>query len=197
HLSRASQGGDSWTYDSKPTGLAVIGLYLADVDTRAHLNSYRFDGIDDLLRASDGSCRTVECREEAITRGVHLNAPVSGKHCAHDRVMTGEKLPPCPVAESRSLRCGSDDVGEEHRREVSVELGLLTPKTRQEGLNGLDELLDVAEVGRILAPGELDESRSRNHVRDIARFADRSVGVSGALHRECGRGYGGQDGARV
>jgi hypothetical protein len=77
HLGRpchaADPGADA---DGDPADLAVDRLDLADVHPGANLEVERADGLDDRLRAPNGAGGTVERREEAVTRGVDLDAVV-------------------------------------------------------------------------------------------------------------------------
>jgi hypothetical protein len=98
-------------------GLGPPVFDLAGMQARADLQIDLLDCIADGASATNGPCRPVEGREEAIASGVDLGSGVTFQELANPGVVAVEKLPPALVADGLELLGGTDDVGE---RPVSV-----------------------------------------------------------------------------
>ena len=103
-----------------PADVVAADLALAGVQPGAHLDAERLHRVANRHGAADRSLRTVEHREEAITRRVHLAAPEAVELCADDGVVRVEQRMPVAVADLRSPARRVHDVGEKHRGENPI-----------------------------------------------------------------------------
>src|SRR4029453_17272712 len=109
--------------------------------------------LDDRLRASDGPGRSVEGREEPVTGGIDLGAPIPAQQAAHDGVMLLDESLPSGMAQLHRFPGGSDDVGEENRRQDPRQLGLLVADRADEPLDLAHQGLDVSNPRAMVHSG--------------------------------------------
>jgi hypothetical protein len=151
-----------------PGHLAVHQLALARVQAGAHLQSQLRHGLDDRVRTADGPRRPVEGREEAVSGCVHLRSAEADELAADELVVALEEVAPGAVAERGRLLAGADDVGEEHRGEHAVRLGLVPPgfpSLDQELLDRTQVRLRVAGERRVVGARKLDVPRALDETR--------------------------------
>src|SRR5690242_3279850 len=88
HLARCREGGYPLRYVYGNAGDVVIShLDLAGVQPSAHLEAESTDAVADRARAPDRTRRSVERREETITRRLDLLAAELRQRVANDAVM--------------------------------------------------------------------------------------------------------------
>src|SRR5579864_8029772 len=153
--------------DGDSPDLAVHELALAGVEAGAHLDSEPAHALRDRARAADRPRRAVEAREEAVTGRVELLAAEAGELGTDDPVVVGDELFPPAVAELGCLLRRVDDVGEEHRGELSVDLDAL-PDLGEERLDLGEGALRVAQPREVVRPRQLDTTGERDPLRDVA-----------------------------
>src|SRR5437870_3928421 len=75
HLARPGERGDPRP-DVYGDAVEIFSAHFAfaGVDVRTNVDAASPSGVDDGLRAVDGTCRAVECREEAVARGADLTS---------------------------------------------------------------------------------------------------------------------------
>ena len=78
-------------------------LDLADVDTRADLESQLAERGRDLLRSADRLRRSLERREHAVARALHDAAPVPFDRAPGAFVVRDDQLPPGLIADPREM----------------------------------------------------------------------------------------------
>ena len=92
-------------------------LHLADMHARAHAKPVAGGGVPDRLGRAERVGRTVECRQDPVSRRVDLASAEPIERRAGGSEVAGEELAPGPVTELRRGRRGVDEVGEEQRGE--------------------------------------------------------------------------------
>ncbi len=117
-----------------PGEIIATELALAGVDPGAHREAEAPRFLANGLRASDCSGRTVECRKEPVSRRLDLIAAEPFQLLAHGGVVLVEQLLPLTVAYLGRSLGRADNVGEQHRLEDAVDIGL-GPMPRQELLH--------------------------------------------------------------
>src|SRR5215210_4126803 len=105
--------------------LVVADLALADMNPRAHLNSERTKRVADCRGGMDGARRSVECGEEAVSRGVELSTSVARKFAADRSMMALEEVPPARISHTRHEFGRTDDVGEQDGCQYAARLSSL------------------------------------------------------------------------
>src|SRR5439155_9245696 len=129
-----------------------------------YLDPERPHGVDDRHGAAHRARGPVERREEAIARGVDLNAPVAREQRAHDRMVPQDQLAPAAVTEVGGMPRRVDDIGEENGGEDAVERRLLLADLREEAAHLGDDGL-AASVPVEVWPATarvLDDPRRRD-----------------------------------
>jgi hypothetical protein len=135
-------------------------------------------GLADRTRATDRARRAVEAGEETVTGRVELASAEAVELSAYERVMRRNELGPLPIADVGRLLRRIDDVGEEHRREDRLRLGI-TPDARHETLDFLADARGDEEHG--VLPCDLDSVGAGDAVRDLDVAAPR-VGDLRCVH---------------
>src|SRR5690242_8743880 len=93
--------------------LVVADLALADMNPRAHVDSERAKRVADCSGGMDRARRSVECGEEAVTRGVEFSTSIARKLVADRRMMALQEIPPPRISHTRHEFRRTDDVGEQ------------------------------------------------------------------------------------
>src|SRR5262249_27308896 len=119
----------------EPADVVSATIHLARVDTRPDTETDRLRFSGDVHGTADGTRGTIERREKAVARGADLLAAPPSKQTAHQLVVLVEQAPPPAITHCRHPLGRLDDVGEQHRRELTVD-------TAGETLSG-EELLDL------------------------------------------------------
>ena len=101
--------------------------------------------------------------------------------------MRFEKIAPASVTELCCPRRRPDDVREEHGRENAIGLPQRAD-AREELLDLLQDLVRVSDERKVVLARKLDEPRSTDPLREIARALDGKRPVLGAMHDESGYG---------
>ena len=100
HLARAGQRRHARAgVDGDARDLAVHALAFAGVQPGAHLDAELAHRLDDRARAGDRPRGAVEAREEAVARGVDLDAAEAREPLTDEGVVPLEELAPRPVAQ--------------------------------------------------------------------------------------------------
>jgi hypothetical protein len=76
--------------DGDPTDLSVNELAFAGVQTRAHLQPELLQRLANCTAAPDRPGRTVEAREEPVSRRIHFRTAVPHELLSHKLVVSGE-----------------------------------------------------------------------------------------------------------
>lgn len=105
----------------------------------AHLDSKRAQRLSDRTRAANRARGPVESCEEAVARGVELDAAILRELAANRRVMLRKQLTPAAITELRRLRRRADDIREQDRCEHSIVL--------DRTIAHADRLEEVADCG--------------------------------------------------
>ena len=105
-----------------PPDGTIIKFHFARVHARADLYPEVADRRTDRLRTPDRASRTVEGREDAVARGVHVAAPVTFDLYTSALVVTREDGTPLGIAHRASFLGRANDVGEQHGGEHAVEI---------------------------------------------------------------------------
>jgi hypothetical protein len=176
-------------------------LALAAVQPRADLQAQLTDAPDDRGSAPDRARRSVEGGEEAVPRRVDLAAAEPHELAADERVVALEELQPLAIAElGRPVR-EAHDVGEEHRRQHAVGLGLVPaaarPEVGQERLDGAVELGGPSVDREVPEARQLQELGLRHPLGQEARRVDRHELVLGTMEHQRGHVHGTEDVADV
>ena len=111
----------------------------------------------DLHRTADRARRSVERRVEAVAGRVRLRTAPASEGVADDRVMLFDQPFVPPVSQLSLLLRGSDDVGEQDRREDSVQL--------RRGRRDAHELSDGVEHRGLLVDLQLIRTREQPDLR--------------------------------
>ena len=143
--------------DGDAADVVAHHLALARVDARADADALLLGGVEDRARAADRARRAVEGGEEAVAGRLHLAAAEALERArARSRSWRSSSSRQRWSPSSAAVLGGVDDVGEEHRREHALGLGL--------GARAGEELLDLAErqlgvlvPGDVVVAGQLDE----------------------------------------
>ena len=162
---RAATRAPIWT--AIPPTFVAHQLDLAGMDPCADLEADRRHRVHDRGRATHGSRRSVEGREEPIARGVDLPAPVSTQLGAHQRVVPLEQL-----ASRRGHRAGS-----RARVDPTMSVKSTVASTRSRSGGGRTPVRNSStssriesaspEVRQVIDALELDELRARDVLGEI------------------------------
>jgi hypothetical protein len=90
-----------------PADVIAAHLALAGVQPGAHLDAERLHRVADRHRAANRSLRTVEHREEAVSRRIHLAASKPSELRPDDGVVRIKQRMPVTVADLRAQPRGS------------------------------------------------------------------------------------------
>jgi hypothetical protein len=99
--------------------------------------------------------RTVEGRQKPITRGVDLAAAEPRQLSPNPPVMRLQQLPPRTITQLAGPFRGTNDVGEQHRREEAIKHGILVLHRGEKCLDLLDRPVDVSDPGEVVRTGKL------------------------------------------
>jgi hypothetical protein len=88
-----------------------------------------------------------------------------------------EQLPPRTIAELAGPFRGTNDVGEQHRREEAIEHGILVLHRGEKCLDRVDRPVDVSNPGKVVRSGKL-HSNGAGHVLGEVSALGRIGGVA-------------------
>ena len=103
-----------------PADVIAADLDLAGVQPSAHLDAQRGHRVTNRHGAADRSLGTVEHRQEAITRSVHLTTPKARELRPDNGVVRIKQRMPVPVAHLCRPTRRVHDVGEQRRRQHPI-----------------------------------------------------------------------------
>jgi hypothetical protein len=137
--------------DRDTAKLVADDFTLTGMHTGSHLNSERFDCLDDGPSATDRTRWPIEDGEEAIARRINLPTTVALELLTHDKVVVFKQFFPSAVPDLRCAAGGADHVSEEDGCKHSVGLGS-APRAGQESLYLIADRVSVSNPqGVILA----------------------------------------------
>lgn len=120
-LVRASRSRDPGRFvDRHSANVVTHQLDFSDVDTRSDEELLVARPVPDGVGAAQGSCGSVEGREQPVSRRLHLPAAEALELGSNSLEVTREMLAPLDVAEFGGDRGGVHEVGEENRGENAV-----------------------------------------------------------------------------
>src|SRR6185312_9901805 len=117
--------------------ISIDEIDLSGVEANSHVDADRVERLVDRFGTSDRAGRTVEGREESVTRRLHLSPLEPIERLADDPVVLGEELAPSRISDLGRAVGRADDVREENRREHTVVL--------RSGARTGDEVLDLPQ----------------------------------------------------
>jgi hypothetical protein len=173
-----------------PPDLSVDRVHLAGVHSGADLDPKGSHRLDEGLCAPDCPGRTVERREEPVACCVDLVPAVAGKQRPRCRVVPLEQVSPGSVTERCGAFRGPNDVGEQDRRQHSVELRLFRAHRRNEAFDLFDHGVDRSEEGRMIDTVEFGHLRSWDPARDVADLLEVPHPIAPPVHHERGHSDG-------
>jgi hypothetical protein len=172
--------------DRHPADVVAEQLDLAGVDPDPDLDPDRRQLLADGSRTADRPRRAVEGGQEAVAHRLDLAAAVELELAADDRVVALEQLAPARVPERGGARRGVHDVREQHRRKHPVGLADAA-RAGEEALCLVEDRVGVLREVGVVAPLQLDEARSRDHVCQVTAAADRDPVVAAVQHKRGNR----------
>jgi len=128
-------------------------LHFSGMQSRPNLDPERPHRLHSRLSAPHRSCRTVEGGEESVAGRLDLAAAIPCEGRTHRGVVTLDEVTPTSVSELGDLLRRLDDVGEEHGRENSVEVGLFRPHSGEEALHLTNDCVGIGCPWKWSAPG--------------------------------------------
>jgi len=172
-----------------PSDLAGDGLDLACVYPGAPLEPEVSNRVADRLCAPDPARGAVERGKEPIASRVDFRPAEPAKERSDGAVMTIDERAPAAVTQLSGLRRRPDDVGENHRREHAVEVGLLVADLRNEPLDLAEQLVLVPCPEEVVDAGERDEASTVDLIRQpVRRLGEEKRGRRPGRGRASGRG---------
>src|SRR6185436_17394815 len=140
---------------------------------------------------------SVEDSEEAVTRDVDLAPAKTSQQGADALVVRRDQASPCPVAHPCRGLGRADDVREKDGREDTVEVHLSAVRGGEEPLDGIEELGLIAREREVVGSGELEQPRTGDVCREMARALDWLLRVVDAMRYQHGHLDRGKDVADV
>jgi hypothetical protein len=135
----------------------------------------------------DRAGRAVEPGEEPVPGGVEFHPAEPGQLRADPPVVGGQQLSPPRVAEFRRPCRRADDVGKQHGRQHLVRLGCLPRGCFvKEGHHLRQQLRHMSSRGKGLIAVQLQVSRPRDVLGEIAAVFDREPRIAALLHHQRG-----------
>jgi hypothetical protein len=119
-------------------------LHLACVQPRSDLDPERSHRIHRGLSTSHRSGWSIEGSEESVAGCVDLAPAIASEEGAYGGVVPLDELTPTRVSEFRHLLRRLHDVGEEHRGEDTVKVGLLRAYGSEEALHLTGDPIEIA-----------------------------------------------------
>ena len=141
---------------------------------------------------ADAAAGSVEGGEQAVAGAFDDDAPVLFDGLSRGVVVLFEQRAPGSITDRRGAGGRVDDVGEEHRREHSVDFDFAVAGCAGDELGDRvdDRIVVTGEAADVEVARDLDEVSIRDVLGEVSPVSDRDDRIAGAVHDERRHAHG-------